>query len=791
MLSLNGKWKIKDETGEYDIVGMVPGVVQSDLIRMGKLPHPYVGRNAEMLRKLEEKRWEYKKEFEFSPSVGTKHFLIFKGVDTIADIYLNDEYLGSTEDMFIEYRFDVSEILKKSNVLVVRFKSPVSRIRNLERAYGKLMAGPEEPSRSYVRKAQYSFGWDWGVRMVTIGIWKDVYIESYEDGRLCGCTAYLENLQGNTKITGYVREISGKSEEYSVMVSVNGEKIGEIPVFADVSGIKFDAEFHLPKLELWYPIGVGKSTLHDFEFVLTKNGKELYRQKKRIGLRTIELVRESDAEGESFIFQVNGRKVFAKGANWIPTDNILTWTSSQDYRTLLEMAKKSNMNMLRVWGGGVYEREIFYELCDELGIMVWQDFMFACAEYPDHLEWFRDLANKEVRENVVKLRHHPSIVLWCGNNENNWGFDEWKNFARKVDGEFLGNRLYLHDFPKICAEEDPSRPYWPSSPYGGSKPNSQDGGDSHNWEVWSTWKDYSAYDEDSSRFVSEFGFQSAPDRKTVEFFSEKNERTIFSDTMLYHNKQVEGAERIMKFVHNHFGLVTDFESILYLSQINQAEAIKKGVEHWRGRKFKTAGTLYWQFNDSWPVFSWSAVDYFKRPKALYHYTKRFFSPLLPILEVHDNSVTIKTVNDEEEKDVSLNVEFWNVFDERPFLTKVYRAHLAPNSVTVLDEFALDEKEISKSMAYLSLEESGRIFDNSYIFLDLRQEKLPDPEIDFVKKGKSLKLSCKRPAYAVNILCEEKSENFFSLFPSHVKWVENVEGEIQILSMYDYQQLLKR
>ncbi len=787
---LDGVWEIKDDEGEFKFRGNVPGTVQGDLVELGLLPHPYVGTNEKIFRRLEGKSWTYMKKFTIDKIEDALHYdLVFKGIDTLSKVYLNGKFVGSTDDMFLEYRFNVKGILKKgANILEVRIASPIGIPRTLEKNYGKLSAS-DESSRPYIRKAQYSYGWDWGARIVTSGIWRNVYIESYPDARLFGCTAYLEDLDV-LNFAGYVENVDEERiDSYKMGVFANAKKIAELPVALGPRGAYFEGKVKRGSLKLWFPNGTGESVLHDFEFKLSKDGKIVYNVRKKIGLRTVKIVKEKDDEGETFIFEINGKKIFSKGANWIPADNVLSWIKRSDYDKLLSMVKSSNMNMLRVWGGGIYEDDHFYSKCDELGIMVWQDFMFACAQYPDHLDWFRRLANKEVRQIVVKLRYHPSIVLWCGNNENNWGFYEWKDFARKINGEFLGNKLYLQDFPKICAEEDPSRTYWPSSPYGGSTPNSQEAGDVHVWNVWSGWADYKSYLNNKGKFISEFGFQSAPHMKTIDFFAKPEEKRIFSEVMLSHNKQIEGPERIMKFINTKFGLVRDFESIRYLSQVNQAEAMKLGVEHWRSRKYKTGGTIYWQLNDSWPVFSWSAIDYFKRPKALYYYTKRFYSQILPLIKSKNGRIEVNVVNDTTSQIANLEVEIWS-FKEGNILRKEYdNVRIQGDSVTYVDIFDVDSHMLSQSIAFVRLYLDKKVVENFEMFADLRRTKLPNPKISYELNNGTLKLKCEKPAYAVFVRTKmgtSLSDNYFSMSPSTEKTVEDVPNDFKILTMYDYQ-----
>lgn len=788
-ISLNGKWKVYDNEKEFEFDGNVPGTVQGDLVDLNLMPHPYVGENEKLFKRLEWKNWIYEKKFHIEEiNDELRYYLVLEGVDTLSNIYLNDNFVGETEDMFIEYRFDIKKYLKiGENSLKIEIKSPIDLPKRFEKNYGKLHAG-EETARVYIRKAQYSYGWDWGARIATSGIYKDIYIESYKDARLFGSTAFLENLDGKVNFSGYVDSHIKDTKNYEVEILFNGNPVITLPVTASVENYKFEGSKRIENLKLWYPHDLGESYLYKVEFRLKKNKEVIYSEKKKIGFRIVRVVRENNSEGESFIFEINGRKIFAKGANWIPAENILSWLKESDYVKLLRMAKESNMNMLRVWGGGLYEDPTFYNTCDELGILVWQDFMFACAEYPDHIDWFRKLANEEIRHQVLKLRHHPSIVLWCGNNENNWGFEEW-DYKLKVDGKNLGNRLYLEDFPKICAQEDPSRLYWPSSPYGGSRANSSEAGDRHVWEIWSGWQDYKYYTWDNSKFVSEFGFQAAPDPKTIDFFAEDNEKEIFSPTMLNHNKQVEGPERLLRFINGHYGLISNFDSIVYLTQLNQAEAIKTGVEHWRSRKYKTAGTLYWQINDSWPVFSWASIDYFKRPKALYFYTKRFYNQLLAIAKNKDEKVIISLINDGIKTQVDLEFQLWSL-DGKKLMQKEYSNIKTPeDSVTTIDQLNISNIDLDNSIAYLILKQNGKtIIENHELFADLRKNKLNDPKITYEKEGNNLILSCEKPALGVNVKVKGENysqDNFFALFPSYPKVLNNIEGEINIKSAFDY------
>ncbi|MHB8071385.1 MAG: glycoside hydrolase family 2 protein [Candidatus Cryosericum sp.] len=800
ILNLAGRWQVSDDEGQYSFVGNVPGTIQGDLVQQGLMPHPYVGINELTMRDLENKSWTCVTEFELDDVPTEANVdLVFEGVDTLADVQLNGRSLGSTEDMFLEYRFDVRNVLRRGkNILSARIKSPVAGPAALEQEYGKLGA-VEESVRAYIRKAQYSYGWDWGLRLPTSGIWRPVYVESYDKARLTGCTAFLDGQEdgaGTVRVSGYVVPgvDFGDAGNYTVAVRVDDALVGEFPVQHVGEELSFEGVFSLQGVHLWYPNGLGDHYLYAFEFTLKVDGVPVCSEKEKIGLRTVKLTREQDAEGESFVFTVNGKRVFAKGANWIPADSILSWIQPEDYSRLLHMAAGANMNMLRVWGGGIYENKQFYALCDELGIMVWQDFMFACAEYPDHLEWFRRLCSMEVREAVRKLRHHASIVLWCGNNENNMGFDEWPMMAHKVDGEYLGNRLYLHDFPMICAHEDPSRPYWPSSPYGGDKANSADCGDRHVWNVWSGWEDYPIYADETGRFISEFGFQSAPDAKTIDFFATRQEQSIFSPVTLSHNKKEEGQQRILHFIDAHFGQTTDFGAFAYLSQLDQAEAVKFGVEHWRARKYWTAGTLYWQFNDSWPVFSWSSVDYFKRPKALYYYTKRFYADIVPIIryEPSINTASVTVVNDRyEDVLVDMVLEVWDMAGAKIWEKKYEGVRVLADSVAAIDLVSVGEilaTPLSDAVMHVRVLCGEEHYDNYGLFGTFKDMHIMDPEVSYVREGDNLVFRCTRPAFGVHIAADEEgslSDDFFTLVPSVIMRVKCPSDRVHVTSLYDY------
>ncbi|NPV53769.1 MAG: glycoside hydrolase family 2 protein [Firmicutes bacterium] len=699
-IPLNGEWKFAEAGRDNWETGTVPGCVQLDLMALGKLPDPFYRMDEHYAHELEDKEWIYRKEFDlgFDPrfevllseapnpegghgdySMGDYHMaeLVFMGLDTLADIYLNGEYLGRAENMFIPHRYDVtSKLAAGRNMIEIRFASPIREIKAMERNSPVKLMATCETARPYVRKAQYSYGWDWGPRLAQVGIWRPVYLELIKDASIehpFFFTREIRDGKAYVSIQAEVRRYVEGELSARVDVAYEGETVASCvvsvkPMKSGEEGIEAFLVIDSPRL--WCPNGLelacpnglgglggpgeqsggqpGEQPLYEIKITLSKreeNGEEVIDERSfRSGIRTVRLLQERDGQGTSFIFEINGTRVFAKGADWIPADNLLPRLTREDYEEYIRLAREANMNMLRIWGGGIYEDGAFYEACDRHGIMVWQDFMYACAEYPDQFEWFRKLAREEAVEIVKALRNHPSIVLWCGNNENNWGFHSWWKVG---DPEFLGNYIYKQMLPRICAEYDPSRPYWVSSPYGGEDPdpNSEREGDRHAWDVWSRWVDYDQYRQDRGRFLSEFGFQAMPDWRTVLSYTAPEDRHVLSPVMLAHNKMPEGMERLIRFLVGRIGFPRDLRSFVYLTQFNQVEAVKMGVEHWRSRKFATAGTLYWQFNDCWPVASWSCLDYYRRKKALYYYTRRFFANLLVVIKQADDGIILEGVND--------------------------------------------------------------------------------------------------------------------------------------------------
>ncbi|HAH86644.1 MAG TPA: hypothetical protein DCL60_04665, partial [Armatimonadetes bacterium] len=594
--------------------------------------------------------WAYQRKFHLPQDFNTDApaELIFHGLDTYAEIMLNGHSLGKSENMFIPWRRRVEEYLKPGhNLLEVHFASPMKKTSEIAANEGlPFQNGGGIPERGYARKALYSFGWDWGPRLATSGIWKDVelvfpYKAALSDVR------FTSKVEGNIAYINVDASVTGYTPGcYTVRYMLSGHGYTETmqKEIIDPTESTFTAstEFAIDNPKLWWPAGYGDPSLYNLHVELLDGETLLDTKDMHVGIRTVELIQEPDEIGESFYFRINGVPVFAKGANWIPADSFLPRVDAPKYQKLIDMAKEANMNMLRVWGGGIYEDDAFYNACDERGIMVWQDFMFACYEVPES-EWFHKLVEEEARENIIRLRNHPSLMLWCGNNENDWGFcAHWWGQDKDV---YYGKTIYTQILPKICAELDPDRPYQQSSPYGGEHPNCQTHGDRHSWDVYSGWQDYPEYRKDHGRFLSEFGFQALPTMPTIRTFAEEKDLSPKSEVIRLHNKMVEGPERFEKYLAAHFAPHNSFEEYVEQTQINQGEALRCGIEHWRSHKPDTSGALIWQLNDCWPVSSWALVDYENRRKASFYFVKRAFAPVMLSIWPGEEEIEVSLVND--------------------------------------------------------------------------------------------------------------------------------------------------
>ncbi|MBN1385005.1 MAG: glycoside hydrolase family 2 protein [Elusimicrobia bacterium] len=795
--TLNGSWQFRKNKENNWERAVVPGCIQMDLMALGKLPDPFFGTNEIQFIGMEADEWSYRKTFiiEKEELSYSQIKLVFEGIDTFCDVYLNDKHLGRTENMFIPYIYDVKSIIKQGkNILVVDFDSPIKTIKKIEKS-SFMLKSAFETARPYVRKAQYSYGWDWGPRIAQTGIWRDVYLEFIDKAKITNPFIFTEGIKKDIALMNIECDIldycNGEKLDLETIISFHGRKIFSFK--KQLRGVKgenkISRKIKIRNPKLWYPNGMGEQNLYDIQYILYFKNKKVDSLRTHFGIRMIKLVQEKDSKGRGFLFEINGIRTFCKGANWIPADSLLPRITKKDYYDFIAYAKNANMNMLRVWGGGIYENSAFYDACDRMGIMIWQDFMYACAEYPDNLSWFRKLAEQEAEIIVKKLRNHPSIILWCGNNENSMMLHYHR---RKNRPKILGSYIYERILPKICTKNDGSRPYWISSPYGGKEPNSENEGDRHSWDIYINWLDYEYYKKDTGRFISEFGFQAMPTWKTVLSFTEEKDRSILSQVILCHNKIIKGHERQVKFLFERIGLPRDFKSFVYLTQFNQAEAIKTGVEHWRNRKFKTSGALFWQFNDCWPVASWSCIDYYKRKKALYYYSKKFFANVLPYLKFENNRIQLSIVNDfNEDKNAKITVEAYKLNGKR-VLRRNFKTKILKNNVTKVKVFHTSEF-INKNIGYIMMKETdsyntvpsivnkelidtiifadvivdNKTYSNYLVFDKFRNLDIQEARIKTVVKGREMEINVDKPVFGLFIEPEndvDVSDNSLILRP---------------------------
>ncbi|MGC9346893.1 MAG: beta-mannosidase [Anaerolineae bacterium] len=622
-------------TGDAWAPARLPGSVHTDLMALGRIPDPFVADNELEVQWVAERDWEYR--VHFRPDEGLlaeeRIFLVCDGLDTLSDVRFNDQFLGHTENMFRQYRWNVTDLITKGqNEVHLLFSSTVNYM--LDKQEEEPLIGPSQsiPGGAHVRKAPSQFGWDWGPQLPPMGIWREIRLEGYTTARLNDVhLRQIHRLEGVTLRVGVAVERWRSADlEARVQVTAPTGEVQACRISLDGVDTEGREEIDIKDPQLWWPNGYGPQPLYQVHVSLYEG--EILRDERdlQIGLRKLELLQEQDDFGTSFTFVVNDVPIFAKGANWIPADSFPTRLTAARLEHLIRSAAEANMNMLRVWGGGLYEDDLFYDLCDQYGLLIWQDFIFSCSVYPAD-EAFLDDVRDEIIYNIRRLRHHPSMALWCGNNEMEWGWVGW-GWAERTGPEYKTyyDQMFHHMLPELCETYDPDTPYWPSSPSSGipfEDPGGVRAGDTHNWEVWHGGAPFEQYRDHPSRFVSEFGFQSLPPLDTVRTYAAEADWNMTSYIMEHHQRNASGNGKIITYMTAHFRMPKDFPSLIYLSQLLQAEAVRTGVEFWR-RNPSTSGALYWQLNDCWPVASWASLDYYGRWKALHYAARRFFAPLL-------------------------------------------------------------------------------------------------------------------------------------------------------------------
>lgn len=716
-IELNKGWTVRQARLNNAYPATVPGTVHTDLMANGLIEDPFYRLNERGVQWVDKEDWVYTTHFSIPQEVfGRRHLqLHFYGLDTYADVYLNDSLILKADNMFREWKIPVKNLAKQGeNKLRIYFHSPIKvDLPKWEALPFQYEAGNDQSANGgifdrrvsvFARKAGYHYGWDWGPRLVTSGIWRPVVLESWNGERITD--VYYEQKSVTNKratVTAHVKITSDQPSKGKLQI--RDKSSGRIITSKNVSLAVGEQEINLPfeiqNPKLWWVREWGAPHLYTWEATWISSKGQKDSKENRIGLRSLRLVKDEDAEGRSFYFELNGYPIFAKGANIIPGDNFLPRVTPERYRHTIDMALAANMNMIRVWGGGIYEDDALYDYCDEKGVLVWQDFTFACSLYPADKE-FLDNVRAEAEDNIIRLRNHPSLAIWCGNNEMTqawygWG---WKKSYEKQSPEIAQKlwadyRAIFHELlPKVTASLDPHRPYVPSSPYsredGVSEANR---GDSHYWEVWHGKVPTTQYNIVRGRFFSEYGFQSFPEMASVmRYAPEKRDHNIYSEVMMSHQRGGAHANGLIEtYLKNEYGMPKDFEAFLYLNQLLQGDAIKVAMEAHRRDRPYCMGTLYWQLNDCWPVASWSGTDYYGRWKALHFFARKAYRDLLVSPTFRGDTVSVHIVSDLlQEKKGQLNIRIVD-FERGDLLTKNIPVKIPANTSTQVWQSALSRE----------------------------------------------------------------------------------------------------
>ena len=788
---------------------VVPGTVYTDLLRNGQMEDPFFKDNEDKALKLMDEDYEYHTVFDCEPEVmKAKHQILhFDGIDTIADLYLNSTKLGEVGNMHRTWEYDVTGMIHETgNELRVVFHSPTKYIAEAFKI--SQTHGSEDAMDGFVniRKAHCMFGWDWGAHLPDAGLFRPVNLLGVEEARIDSVYITQEHLTDKVllHLDVEIEELEKTDQAWSYHVKVTAPDGGVVADSRDPRTVPIEHP------QLWWPNGYGEQNLYQVEVTLLRGEEKLDVWSRRIGLRTMTMHREKDQWGESFNCRVNGVDIFAMGADYIPEDHLLGRVTPETTRKLLEKGIWANYNSVRVWGGGYYPEDWFYDLCDELGLVVWQDFMFACAVY-DLTPEFEENIRAEFIDNIKRIRHHASLGLWCGNNEMEDFVDqknEWVTKQSEVRDYIL---MYERIIPEVLKEYDPNTFYWPSSPSSGGSfddPQDPNRGDVHYWQVWHGNKPFTEYRKYYFRYLSEFGFQSFPTMKTIEKISDDPaDYNIFSYVMEKHQRNGSANGKIMNYMQQTYRYPSEFTTVLYASQLLQADGIRYGVEHFRRNRGRCMGAIYWQFNDCWPVASWSSVDYCGRLKALHYYAKRFFAPLMLSCEEQGLMTAGKDLNRQYfdfEKSIRLNVANETRTDVdvtvrwalRKASAEIIKSGETKVHVPALTSAWLDKEEFPEANIYeeyisYEMEKDGEIISEGTVnFSYPKYFRYQDPQLTAKVIGDEIEITASAYAKSVEILNENEdlilSDNYFDM-NAGTKRVKIEAGDPSVLrlrSVYD-------
>lgn len=781
----------------------VPGTVHQDLLDHGRLPDPFYGMNEQKVQWVEKEDWLYRTVFTVTADQlkSDAAWLTFEGLDTYADVYLNGSLLLKADNMFVGHKLAVKDVLREGeNRLMIRFRSPVEETAPQWDTDGFNYPADNDHSEKrmsvYTRKAPYSYGWDWGIRLATSGIWRPVKLT------FCNGAAIDDFFVRQQEVTEQVAKVDNQLEINNVTSTPKEAQVKVVYAYGEQADTltrtvvlqpgknSLSMPAWIEKPHLWMPNGWGDPALYTFTATVSVDGKEVASREEAIGLRSIRVVMEDDKDGKSFYFEVNGKPMFAKGSNYIPGDALLPNMTGERYARLFEDIRAANMNMVRVWGGGIYEDDRFYEEADRNGILVWQDFIFACTTYP-HDPTFLKRVSEEAVYNMRRLRNHASLAMWCGNNEiyegmRYWGWKDkyspvvWKEMTEGYDV------LFRQLLPELVEANDPGRFYMHGSPYEANwgRPESWKIADSHNWGTWYGQKPFESLDTEIPRFMSEYGFQAFPEMKTIRMFASPEDYELESPVMNAHQKASIGNFLIKKTMALYYKVPEKFEDLIYAGLILQGQGMRHGIEAHRRHRPYCMGSLPWQLNDSWPVVSWSSIDYYGNWKAMHYQIRRAFAPVLVDAIKEGNNLSYYIMSDRlTDEELTLNLELMD------FNGKVYRKQkvdgLLPANTSKLFyqepvEQALAGRDSATTFMHMVVKsKKGEVLsDEIYYFAHPKDQLLPKTPLQWQVKQKKgyCEVTVKADKLARDIFIEVSvqgvrfSDNFFDLLPGQKKKV---------------------
>ena len=778
VITLDSDWYFRSIHSQEFLPATVPGNVYSDLLDNGVIEDPFIGTNETKVQWVSDSTWVYQTQFEAAPNILNKDNiqLNFEGLDTYAKVYLNDHLILTSDNAFRNYQVKVKDFILPKNKLSVHF-TPTTIRAEIEK--NKLNYVLPEGERVFTRKAQFQYGWDWGPNLNTMGIWKPIALEAWADTKIDN--VYFEKKSYTTdkaSFTAIVTLSNPPKESVEIRVKANGKNFST-SINSD-NTIQFEVPVVIEDPTFWWPHNLGKPHLYDIDIQLLNNNIIADQVTIKHGIRNISLVTNDDQYGQSFYFNVNGTPVYMKGANYIPQHSLQNRVTDEHYEKLLNDVVEANMNMLRVWGGGIYENDIFYDLCDQKGLLVWQDFMYACAMYPGDDQFLQN-AKHEAEDQLFRLRNHPSIVLFCGNNESSEGWHRWgwQNGKTSSQRDKIWND-YLKLFDSILpiqVAKNTDVDYWESSPkYGRGNPKYKFEGDAHDWWVWHDGYPFEHFENAVPRFMSEYGFQSFPSAEVLKLINKSEEIKIETDAVKSHQKHHRGFELMDLYMERDYLIPDNDEDYIFLSQLVQARGMRIGIEAHRRAKPYNMGTLYWQLNDCWPGISWSSIDYLGKWKALHYEAKDAFENVLISFERVDDQLKVYIINDElNDIEEILQLKLIN-FNGDVLWTSSKSIKVPASSSNLVNSFVIDSN-ITTDWNQVLLTASFGAASNTYCFVKPKDLNLVNTDIEFdvvkVDKGYLINLSAKTFQKDVMLSSTSKgqfSDNYFDIIPQQTKQI---------------------